>query len=233
MTCEHVTENELVERYAAGRLDEDEIAAFEEHYLTCARCQDELHLAAAIRTAAATATVRPRARWRVWAGGSALAAAAVLVLLIWPTGRRAELERLGVVAVPPIYLGVQVRAAGSPADSVFRAAMNEYSGGQYARAAAGLRAALEGGVEAADAEFFLGASLLQLGRNDEAAAAFARVLALGDTPYRTEAAFYRAKALLRSGDAEGALRALGAASAAGGVVGEHASALADSVRAAE
>ena len=236
MTCEHVAENELVERYAAGRLDDDAVAAFEEHYLACARCQHELRLAASIRTAAAAApaaTARPRAPWRIWAAGSALAAAALAALLFWPAARRAELERLGGVAVPPVYLGVQVRAADSAADSIFRTAMDEYAAGQYARAADGLRAALDAGVEPADAEFFLGASLLQLGRNDDAAAAFARVLAAGDTPYRAEAAFYRAKSLLRTGDGDAALRALDAAISGGGVVGEHAEALADSVRATE
>ena len=59
-----------------------------------------------------------------------------------------------------------------------------------------------------------------------------RVIALGDTPYRAEAAYYRAKALLRAGDADAALRELEIAVADVGVIGEQAAALADSVRTA-
>jgi len=55
------------------------------------------------------------------------------------------------------------------------------------------------------------------------------VIALGDSPYLAEARYYLAKALLRSGDTEAALRELRAVPAADTAVAASASALADSV----
>ena len=48
-TCGAVARKGWVERYLTGKLPEPEAAAFESHYLTCLRCQEELRLAAAIR----------------------------------------------------------------------------------------------------------------------------------------------------------------------------------------
>jgi hypothetical protein len=48
-TCGAVAREAWVERYLTGRLTEPEAAAFESHYLTCLRCQEELRLAAAVR----------------------------------------------------------------------------------------------------------------------------------------------------------------------------------------
>jgi hypothetical protein len=56
------------------------------------------------------------------------------------------------------------------------------------------------------------------------------VIALGDTPYLPEAHYYLAKALLRSGDGDAALRELGAVRSADTVVAASATALADSIR---
>ena len=47
--CDEITDRALIERYVAGRLGEAETEAFESHYLTCERCQNELRLAVAIR----------------------------------------------------------------------------------------------------------------------------------------------------------------------------------------
>jgi hypothetical protein len=47
--CEGIEEQGLIERYVVGLLSEAAAEAFEEHYLTCARCQEELRLAYAIR----------------------------------------------------------------------------------------------------------------------------------------------------------------------------------------
>jgi len=49
LTCDVIVDGELIERYLAGALSETEAEALESHYLTCARCQNELRLAAAIR----------------------------------------------------------------------------------------------------------------------------------------------------------------------------------------
>ncbi len=51
LNCEEITDRALIEGYVAGRLGEAETEAFESHYLTCGRCQNELRLALAIRQA--------------------------------------------------------------------------------------------------------------------------------------------------------------------------------------
>ena len=49
--CDAITDRALIEGYVAGRLGEADTEAFESHYLTCERCQNELRLALAIREA--------------------------------------------------------------------------------------------------------------------------------------------------------------------------------------
>ncbi len=51
LNCDEIADRALIEGYVAGRLGEAETEAFESHYLTCARCQNELRLAFAIREA--------------------------------------------------------------------------------------------------------------------------------------------------------------------------------------
>ncbi len=51
LNCEEITDRALIEGYVAGRLGEAETEAFESHYLTCERCQNELRLALGIREA--------------------------------------------------------------------------------------------------------------------------------------------------------------------------------------
>jgi hypothetical protein len=100
LTCDAIVDRGLVERYLAGTLSEAEVEAFESHYLTCTRCQNELRLAAAIRDvlpevqeAAPAPDVSPAAPSRRWlgrharAGAVAAAIAAVLagVVLLQPS----------------------------------------------------------------------------------------------------------------------------------------------------
>ena len=49
LNCDEMADRALIEGYVAGRLGEAETEAFESHYLTCERCQNELRLALAIR----------------------------------------------------------------------------------------------------------------------------------------------------------------------------------------
>ena len=51
LNCDEITDRALIEGYVADRLGEAETEAFESHYLTCERCQNELRLAFAIREA--------------------------------------------------------------------------------------------------------------------------------------------------------------------------------------
>jgi hypothetical protein len=68
------------------------------------------------------------------------------------------------------------------------------------------------------------------GRAEAAAAAFARTIALGETPYLPEARYYRAKALLRLGRGREALAELEQVGAAAAIIGRDARVLADSIR---
>lgn len=231
MTCTDVAERDLVERYVAGRIGDDEAEPFEAHYLTCERCQREIRLAAATRAALADGRARRRRGGRYGAWVLAAAAALAAVLLVSRERVPADVARLGAVDQPPVYLGVPVRAEETSADDRFAAAMRDYAAGDYAAAADGLRAARDAGVDRPPADFFLGTSLLMLGRDAEAVDAFDRVIALGETPYLTEAYFYRAKARLRQGTAAAALADLERAAAGDGIIAAYAVALADSVRA--
>ena len=51
LNCDEIADRALIEGYVAGRLGEADTEAFESHYLTCERCQNELRLALAIREA--------------------------------------------------------------------------------------------------------------------------------------------------------------------------------------
>ena len=234
LACKDVAEMALVERYLLKRLSPAEQEAFEAHFLTCETCQQAIELGSAIRGALPTVRAVPARRsWVTLGAGLGLAAAAGIaaVVLLPSTRPSAELTRLGAVGQAPLYLGVPVRAdQPASADSLFGKAMAAYAAERYAEAAPALRAALRAGVDSAPAEFFLAASVLMNGDPEDAETGFARVIALGDTPYRPEAHFYRAKALLRLGRRTEALTDLRSATALPGVIGTHARALADSVQ---
>ena len=114
---------------------------------------------------------------------------------------------------------------------MFNAAMVAYSTGDYRGAESGLEAALAAGVDPAPANFFRGASLLMLDRDREAADAFYAVIPAGESPYLAEAHYYLAKALLRMGDADGALAQLASSASGETEVAALSLALADSVAA--
>ena len=234
LACRDYEEMAFVERYLLKRLSPAEQEAFETHFLTCESCQKAIELGIAIRrTLPPVEAVPSRRSWVTLGAGLGLAAAAGLaaVLLLPSTRASAEVTRLGAVGQAPLYLGVPVRAdQPASADSLFGKAMAAYASEDYSEAVPALRASLRAGVDSAPAEFFLAASLLMSGEEEDAAAGFGRVIALGDTPYRPEAHFYRAKALLRLNRAAEALTDLQSAAALEGVVATHARALADSVQ---
>ena len=222
----------LAERYVARQLSDQEAAAFEEHFLTCGDCQREVRLAAAVRAGlsiprtAASDTPRHAGRWIGL--GLALAAGIGTIIVLRSTSS-AVVTSLGGVIEPPAYLGVTVRGTPGLADSIFDAAMTAYAARRYGDAVAGLRRAVAAGQDSVPTEFFLGASLLMSGEPRDAAAAFNRVLARGDTPYRDDAQLYEAKALLRLGRGREALDVLTGHTPADPVTAATLSALADSV----
>jgi hypothetical protein len=226
LTCEDVQREALIERSLAGRLTGAERDAFEVHYLTCSRCQTELQLGAAVRVALrSSSAANPSRAWPRWAGIAGLAAAGVFAMVVWRTqsGTPPELQRLGAVVQAPIYLGVPLRSTDETAVTrAFDDAMRAYQAEEFGDAARRLRQVTRDDSLHAPAEFFLGASLLMSGDDANAANAFARVIALGDTPYLSEAHYYRAKALLRRGEAAPALRDLYAVDARSEVIAAQA-----------
>jgi hypothetical protein len=100
LSCDAIAGQGLIERYLVGLLPESEVEALESHYLTCARCQSELRLAAAIRdvlpevretlsiadaSRAAMTGRRFGRRARIGAVAAALAAVLAGVLLVRPS----------------------------------------------------------------------------------------------------------------------------------------------------
>lgn len=239
-----IHEAELAERYVAGRMGEAERVAFEDHFVTCAECQRDVRFMGAVRAAivasgATDATpprvtmpaggvAAPRRRRAVWAGAAiAGGMAAVAIFALLPSS---AVTALGTVDAAPPYLGIAVRGTPGRGEAVFDAAMKDYAAGRYAAATRGLQSALAAGEDSLPTEFFGGASLLFGGDARGAAAAFGRVVARGDSPYRDEAQWYAAKALLRLGESRDALAALRAHTPNDPAVAARLSALADSIR---
>lgn len=206
MTESHA-ELEVAQRYAANQLTPQEAAAFEEHLLTCERCQSEALLSVALRRVArdTSATARRRMPW--FATGAALLAAAVAAVLILPSGIERDLSDLGRLVNPPAYAGVSVRSSPARGDSLFASAMAAYNERRYDDAASGLRAALAAGTDSIPTMFFMASTDLMAGRPRGAAAAYGRVIAAGPaaSPYLEEAHLYRAHALLQLGRATDAV----------------------------
>jgi hypothetical protein len=241
-----IHEAELADRYVTGRMPDAERVAFEDHFVACAQCQQDLEFASAVRKAAAASAPhaaasaastsepatpgsrakRPRAvRW----AGVALAAGVAAIILIRSTPSHALVE-LGGVADPPPYAGIAVRGTPARGDAIFDAAMKQYAARHFDDAANGLRAALAAGQDSVPTEFFLGASLLFTGDASAAADAFDGVVARGDSPYFDEAQLYQAKALLRLGRGRDALDVLARHAPADPAALAILSAFADSVK---
>lgn len=225
-------ELELAQRYASGSLSATETAAFEEHLLGCDQCQAEVKLTVGVRRLARDLrdhAVASRASTKRFVAASALLAAGLTLVMLWPrdSGR---LAALGRVAEPPSYVGMSVRDARLLGDSLFDAAMKAYVARRYADAAATLHTALVVGVDTIPATFFMASAELMAGHATEAADAFARVIKAGPaaSAYLPEAHLYRARALLQMGRGDDALSELSAVDRDSDR-GAAAAALADSV----
>ena len=210
--------------YVAGRLEPDEEQRFEEHLLECTVCQTEVRAGLLTRDAFAGAEngagsvvgasadrdpgERQRAgRW-IWVP---LAAAAVLAFVVFATRAGPGTGDLGVVEAPPLYYGVTVRER--PGDSLVAAGMSAYSAGRYDRAAELLARGVAASGDSIPAVFFLGVIDLLQNRPEQALERLEAVRDLGATPYRAEARFYAARALLaldRPDDARVELEAVAA-----------------------
>lgn len=240
-----IHEAELAERYVTGRMPGPERMAFEDHFVTCAECQRDVRFARAVRAAleatgartpsrtpatpAAASARAPRRRQRGLWVGAAMAAGIAGIAVLYALPSRA-VTALGGVEQPPAYVGVAVRSTAGRGAAMFDDAMKDYSTGRYAVATRGLQAALAAGQDSIPTDFFIGASELFGGDARNAAAAFARVVSLGESPYRDEAQWYEAKALLRLGRSAEAIAALAAYAPADPEMGARFAALTDSVK---
>lgn len=195
-----------VAAYLEGRLASAELDAMETHLADCSRCRAEI--------VQMDRLARPRRSVRMYVAALAAASAAALLFVAFPRALRPpdtphastsaevteRLRALGQVAHAPIYLGVSIRAASEQGTRLFTSGMRFYADGKHAQAIADLQQARSAGVTGPAATFFLGAAHLMQGDARSAAEEFARVVAMGRTPYLAEAHYYRAKALLRLDD---------------------------------
>ncbi len=222
--CQRVISDGLDELYVAGRLQDERLEAFEQHYFGCSACFERVarlhatraHLDAdADRPATAPGHRRGRAgpRWVAAAGVAACLGAA-----IWLAPRSVPLaEEPAAVAAPapaalaqvqtlppfepPPYRPQTLRGAADDAGAQFRTAMALYSQRRFADAIPGLARAADQRVDAA---FFLAACRLLTGDASGAAAAARQAVTFGDTPYLEEARLVLARALVRLDDVEAA-----------------------------
>lgn len=238
LECTGRIDPDAVHRYVAGTLAGPELSEFELHLLGCDACAAAVREGAAIRAALAAAPVDatrspavrrgvPRAirpRHAAWA--LPLAAAAALLIVVWPAAD--PVRRLGRIDAVPAFEPLPVRADPGEASRLADAGMSAYVAGDYREAASRLAAAA-GHAPGPGVHFFLGIARLRLDEPAAAADALRAALLPVGNAYAPEARFYLAKALLRSGRADSALVHL-AAVPAGTALGAHAAALADSVR---
>jgi tetratricopeptide (TPR) repeat protein len=126
MNCEQVARDQMAEKYLRGGLSEAERDAFEQHYLECAHCFEQLkalralhsalrHSESAIRNEEVAAPNIWSQRW-TWMAAAAAVVVAVVVLGWWfsPAGRIAD-------SGPPVVLPPASRPVpGAASDSLLK-----------------------------------------------------------------------------------------------------------------
>ena len=219
MDCKYVTDTDIVERYSAGELSEQEAEAFEQHFFECDRCHEALQDHAAVRAALASAPrkVLSRAKrfgrdinpwWLLAAAMLVLGLGLVLWIAPWSgTPSNQTLVAASMVEAPP-YEPRTLRSVEGEGELQFKKSMVAYQQGDFAQAIPGLEAAVELEPDLAKAHFYLGACYLLEDEPDKAIDSLSRIAEMGDSQYREWAHFYRAKAHLRGGDIETARKDL-------------------------
>jgi anti-sigma factor RsiW len=123
MEHSHIEEKSLIDRYVRGTMPLDERAAFEEHFLDCRQCLEELEVARSLRDALKqTAVLSPvavaaprRPLILAWATALALAALPALFFYRQLDHTRMELAQLRSAepSTPVLYSLSQTRGAGA------------------------------------------------------------------------------------------------------------------------
>jgi hypothetical protein len=109
---------------------------------------------------------------------------------------------------PPRYVPFTVRGAGDDRAGRFDRAMQDYSNGNYERAAIGLRRVLADDSEDVETNFFLGIALLMTDDVDRGIERLRVTIALGESSFRELASLDLGKVLIRKGDLAAAEREL-------------------------
>ena len=225
MDCRQIEENDLIERYTAQTLGDEERERLEEHYFSCPRCLDRVRALQAVRAALTERQMRQPRRRGFWLG--AMAAAAVMIAAVVGVamlrsragGRKqaaavverrvapldlAELARIE----PPAYTPPVLRG-GTGSRDPFRAAMRRYQAGDFAGAARELQTVSRADPANMAARFYLGACYLLTGQMPMGMEELQRVVRAGDaSPFEEEARFLIAKADIGRGDFDDARRQL-------------------------
>ena len=92
--CKSVEDNNLATSYLAGELEPKRAEAFEEHYLGCDHCWNEVRIASELRASLGRPAVVPlelRSSWSIW---SLVAAAAVVAIAAFGTWQLARSNSL-------------------------------------------------------------------------------------------------------------------------------------------
>ena len=82
LECLYADDDDLLRKYAAGKVTESEGETFEEHLFGCDRCRTELEQAMAIRAAMQAPSHASVLRWRFPSVSFVAAAAAVIVVVL-------------------------------------------------------------------------------------------------------------------------------------------------------
>ena len=215
MNCYEARNDDTMERYLRGELSEEESQRLEEHYFSCDDCYEYLRDLSAVRSELSDN------RWAVpegesrlgWRGGWGWALAAAMVILAVglifllrePTQSGfSDRDLIKLAAVEPAsYRPLSLRGPDEEAEA-FEEAMAAYLQGDFGAAAEGLEPVTEALPEDAAASFYLGVSYLLSERPEEAIDSLGHVIEMGESRYLDAALYYRAKALLRTGNAAAA-----------------------------
>lgn len=219
ITCGSYEASGALARYVAGTLDSECAQEFENHFLTCERCQRSIAAGSVVNK---TDRPQPR-RSTVSAWALTAAAASVAAVLIVRTVQHPSISELGRVVSAPAYVGMPVRAQSDVPAVLFDSAMTAYNRGEYVASSSLLTQLNRIAPDDVAVMFFLGASQIVLERAADAEASFTAVIAAGPTQYRGEALYYRALALLQLNRKREAVSDLRAALAADPAIATQAS----------
>lgn len=233
LDCKKVEDEEIIERYLTDQLSQEEVEAFEQHYLSCERCFSELQLRHAAAAELRNKTLRPAAaksqrigyRWR-WALAATVVVIFAVVLVFYlyrgakpdfeqvvleqpPESAQAVLKKLASVEQPPPYVPWTIRGAkGKQASEMFQKGMKEYGQQKYQEAVPFLEDAARQDPDHLPTAFYLGISYLMIDQPDQCVQWLSNVVHSEPNPYAEESHWYLSKAYFKKLNLDAARREL-------------------------